>query len=300
VATYVSSPPTQSGVADTKTSITKTFTFYGSGGFVQVDYEVNSEAFFDLFKIIINGVTVWTDSDVGNGPQMAQLATTAGSQTLRLQYEKDGGGDAGSDNVVVTEIRIYNGSSVLQETHNFSGTNGTGPPTGWTEILNDGGVAVTGSHWTLTDTGGGDVTLTPALHTNTQTFFAPTIGLVLEPGLLTNSQTFFSPTITPSDDLAPSLHANSQSFFPPTIGLELTPSLFTNSQTFFTPTVDAQFRAPDCADVLLRNNGLCRPAIRGDNLRAALKGDDSRPAIRGDNDFAQLRASLHTAHISEG
>lgn len=87
----------------------------------------------------------------------------------------------------------------------------------------------------------GAITLTPSLFTNTQNFFAPTIIQIMLPSLVTNAQTFFSPTIVPGAvTLTPALVTNSQTFYSPTVSpgaVTLTPSLFTNTQTFFSPTV---------------------------------------------------------------
>src|SRR4051812_15653828 len=113
MSTYVSSPPTQSGVANTRTSITKSFTFFGAGGYFEVDYEVSSETDFDFFRIILNSTIMVADSGTGVGPQTSpQIFTSAGTFPLRFEFEKDGSTDAGTDNAVVTQIRIYNGSSI--------------------------------------------------------------------------------------------------------------------------------------------------------------------------------------------
>jgi hypothetical protein len=99
----------------------------------------------------------------------------------------------------------------------------------------------------LKGTGGGSQSLTPALFTNTQTFYAPTVtrgAVTLTPSLFSNAQTFYSPTVTQSTTLHPSLFTNSQSFFAPTVrrgAVTLSPSKLTNSQTFFGPTVSARY-----------------------------------------------------------
>lgn len=92
--------------------------------------------------------------------------------------------------------------------------------------------------------GGAAQNLTPALFTNSQSFFAPTVAATyaLTAPLFTNSQTFFTPTVTVGAvTLAPSLFANSQTFYGPTVSATyaLAPALFTNAQTFHAATVAA-------------------------------------------------------------
>ncbi len=92
-------------------------------------------------------------------------------------------------------------------------------------------------------------TLTPSLYTNTQTFHNPTVSVgavTLTPALYTNDQTFYSPDVTQSggtQTLTPALYTNTQEFFSPTVGRSntLTPGLYTNTQTFFSPTVSATY-----------------------------------------------------------
>lgn len=91
-------------------------------------------------------------------------------------------------------------------------------------------------------TGPFNQTLTPALYTNTQTFYAATVTAIggtqsLTPSLFTNGQTFFAPTVTSVRNLTPALVTNGQTFFAPTVTAtrNLTPALFTNGQTFYSP-----------------------------------------------------------------
>lgn len=92
--------------------------------------------------------------------------------------------------------------------------------------------------------GSGAQTLTPSLFTNTQTFYAPTVGrgaVSLTPSLFTNSQTFHGPTVTANYGLTPTLFTNTQTFHAATVtpgGVTLTPALFTNSQTFYAATAE--------------------------------------------------------------
>ncbi|GAO78650.1 hypothetical protein [Sphingopyxis sp. C-1] len=109
--------------------------------------------------------------------------------------------------------------------------------------------------WLFFPSSGGQ-TLSPALLTNTQTFYAPTVAQVqvLSPSLFSNAQSFFAPTVTRGAvSLTASLFANSQSFYAATVtrgAVSLTPSLFTNSQSFPAATVTATY---SLAPALLTN-----------------------------------------------
>lgn len=100
--------------------------------------------------------------------------------------------------------------------------------------------------WPSAAAGGGAQTLTPSLHTNSQTFYAPTVSLAsspqtLAPGLLTNNSTLFAPTVTPGAVTAsPSLLTNTQTFYGAIVsagGSVLQPALLSNSQSFYSATV---------------------------------------------------------------
>jgi hypothetical protein len=69
--------------------------------------------------------------------------------------------------------------------------------------------------------GGGTQALTPALFTNSATFYTHAVtpgAVVLLPGLFTNSSAFYGPAVTVG-------------------AVTLLPGLFTNSATFYGPTV---------------------------------------------------------------
>lgn len=116
--------------------------------------------------------------------------------------------------------------------------------------------------------GAGSQTLTPSLHTNPSTFYAPTLtagAVTLAPSSYTNSQIFYSPTVSLAGGaqqltanrvdnasvfyspllspgavtLAPSLYNHTQTFYSLTLSASktLSASLFTNSQTFYSPIV---------------------------------------------------------------
>jgi hypothetical protein len=112
-----------------------------------------------------------------------------------------------------------------------------------------GGVSNTGDSWAAVTLALRPVVtsqaLTPSLHTNSQTFYGPTVSAIyaLTPSLYSSSQTFHAPTATRGAvNLAPSLFTNSQTFYAPTVAsgtTALQPGLFTNSQSFYGPTVGA-------------------------------------------------------------
>lgn len=91
----------------------------------------------------------------------------------------------------------------------------------------------------------GAVTISPTLYTNSQTFYAPTVSpgaVILSPSLFTNSQSFYAPTVTYTYTLTASLHTNNQSFYTPTVtvgAVTLSPILYTNSQTFYAPSISS-------------------------------------------------------------
>jgi hypothetical protein len=109
-----------------------------------------------------------------------------------------------------------------------------------------GGGPWAGGAWAGTpqpESGSGTQTLTPALFTNTQTFYAPTVSggtVTLTPSLATNSQTFYAPTVSATYALTPALVTNSQTFYAPEVtqgAAQIYPALFTNTQIFYGPTL---------------------------------------------------------------
>lgn len=87
----------------------------------------------------------------------------------------------------------------------------------------------------------GTQTLTPALYTNTNTFYNATVSTstTLTPALYTNTNTFYGPTVSSTYALLPSLYTNNNVFYGPTVSATyaLSPSLYTNTNTFYGPTV---------------------------------------------------------------
>jgi hypothetical protein len=91
----------------------------------------------------------------------------------------------------------------------------------------------------------GSQTLTPALFTNSGTFYGATVGrgtINLTPALFTNSQSFYGATATNLNVIAPQMFADSDFVFAPVVTQAgdlqaLTATLFTNTTTFFAATV---------------------------------------------------------------
>ena len=89
-------------------------------------------------------------------------------------------------------------------------------------------------------------TLTPALFTNTNTFYLTTITQTgppqsLLPDLYINPNTIYAATLTASNELAPARYDNTNVFYAPTVtqpSLQtLTPALYTNPNTIYAATV---------------------------------------------------------------
>ena len=106
----------------------------------------------------------------------------------------------------------------------------------------------------------GTITLTPALYTNDQTFYSPDVtqsGGVqnLDPALYTNDQTFYAPTVAATYSLTPDLYTNVQTFYGLTIAAtySIEPALYTNDQTFYSPTVSQAGQAQDLTPDLYTN-----------------------------------------------
>jgi hypothetical protein len=91
-----------------------------------------------------------------------------------------------------------------------------------------------------------DVTLTPGLFTNSNSFHASTVGrgtVDLTPGLISTGQTFHQPTVAPGAvNLASALKGTENSFSVPVVAagaVNLSPSLVIHTNTFQAPNVTA-------------------------------------------------------------
>lgn len=87
-------------------------------------------------------------------------------------------------------------------------------------------------------------TLTPGVHTNAQTFFAPavTTANALEPARYDSAQAFFPPTLTTSVALQAALTNNTQTFYSPVVAQAgaaqtLLPGRYENGPSFFSPSI---------------------------------------------------------------
>jgi hypothetical protein len=90
--------------------------------------------------------------------------------------------------------------------------------------------------------GGGDVTLTPSLFTDADTFYVPTVApgsVGLTSSLFTNTNTFYAPVVASSASLIPSLFADSDTFYAATVtaGGALFPAVYVDADTFYSPAV---------------------------------------------------------------
>lgn len=126
----------------------------------------------------------------------------------------------------------------------------------------------------------GAVPLSPSLYTNSQTFYSPTVTVgtvTLTPARYDNSQTFYSATLTSIITLAPSLYANSQTFYSATLQSTntLTASLFTNTQTFYNPT--ATVGATTLQPALFTNTQtFYSPTVKQNQTLVATRYDNSQ------------------------
>lgn len=135
---------------------------------------------------------------------------------------------------------------------------------------------------------GGVQTLTPALFTNTQTFYGPTVSsnYTIAPALFTNEQIFYQPTVVQAQTLAPALFTNVQVFYSPSVYPipwypsdtrlptgDLTPgargrmSLGTAPRGGFVPAYSTRGRMPLAATPRLPLPGL------GEGARLPMQGD---------------------------
>jgi hypothetical protein len=118
-----------------------------------------------------------------------------------------------------------------------------------------GSQTITGSLFTNSNTffaatvGRGAVNISGALYTNTNTLFGATVGrgaVNIAGALYTNTQTFYGSTLTTSATITGALFTNSQTFYQATIDAPapqtITGALFVNANTFYAATVGAAAR----------------------------------------------------------
>jgi hypothetical protein len=175
-------------------------------------------------------------------PDPASISpTTAGTIVLVA------GGGAAATGATYTTTDLSNFRTVTSADTNdamagfgsFAWSSGTFNPAAF-----GGGTTNAGDSWaamTLALRPTVNVTLTPSLYTNTQTFYAPTVSATysLTPSLYTNTQTFYSATVSTTNSILPDLYTNTQTFYSATVSTtySLTPSLYTNTQTFYSATI---------------------------------------------------------------
>ena len=131
--------------------------------------------------------------------------------------------------------------------------------------------------------GGSTQTLTPPLHTNSQSFYSPAVSQSSAPqsltaslftssstifvptvqaskalsvGLFSNANTPYSPTVTATKTLATSFYSNAQVFYPPAVSVgavSISPPLYSNTPTFYAHVLN-QVGGPQNVVVPLFNN----------------------------------------------
>jgi hypothetical protein len=85
--------------------------------------------------------------------------------------------------------------------------------------------------------------LVPAIFTNTNTFYAPTVtpgAVTLTPSLYSNINTFYGPTTTSIVGVAPTLFSNTNVFYGPTVSpgeVTISPDLFENTSDFYAASI---------------------------------------------------------------
>jgi len=149
MASYVQSPAAQVGLDGSRSSISRTFVLPVASRLL-FDYTASSEGGYDTFFYRIDSGELLPANRGASGAKSATLSSAvlpAGTYVISIGYDKDGGVSSNGDWVRCTEIR-RTVSGVLAETFTFEGTNGVGPPTGWTVNTDDARLA--GAHpWTF-------------------------------------------------------------------------------------------------------------------------------------------------------
>ncbi len=108
--------------------------------------------------------------------------------------------------------------------------------------------------------GGGTQTLTPPLHTNSQSFYSPAVSQSSAPqsltaSLFTSSSTIFVPTVLASKVLSAGLFSNANTLYSPTVTATktLATSFYSNAQVFYAHVLN-QVGGPQNVVVPLLNN----------------------------------------------
>jgi len=86
------------------TAVTYTYTFAGEGTF-SFAYAVSSESRYDYFYIVINDTTVLgSDRSLSGSASGTYTVDVKEGDTIKLCYYKDGSGQSGDDNVVISDV----------------------------------------------------------------------------------------------------------------------------------------------------------------------------------------------------
>ena len=130
----------------------------------------------------------------------------------------------------------------------------------------------------------GTQTLTPALFTNTNTFYLTTITQTgppqsLLPGLYSNVNTFYAATVAASNEITPDRYDNTNAFYAATVAASnaITPARYDNTNVFYVATVTATGASQSLSASLLTNTQVFYSPVATsyNNLLPTLKGSDN-------------------------
>lgn len=166
-------------------------------------------------------------SDAYTGSSVSVTATLSDGSVSPLTLERDTDG-------------IGTGSFALYELTYSAGSDGQ-TLTIRVTCTGSGNVVRLGHLW-LSNEATGTQPLTPNLFTNTNTFYASTVGrstVSLTAPLLANAQTFYAATVNSAYALTPALFTNANTFYNATVAKSYTASagLFTNNSTIYSANV---------------------------------------------------------------
>lgn len=74
---------------------------------LEVDWYCDTEQGYDMFKILLNGTMVLSESGLGRSGTYISTILPAGTHTFQFRYEKDVGTNSGLDKAYLTEMRLY-------------------------------------------------------------------------------------------------------------------------------------------------------------------------------------------------
>jgi hypothetical protein len=139
VQRYAERPPAQAGSSGSSSWMTRQFVFEGPSPRLEFDYFVDCAFFFDYLQVSIDGASQFVMSG-RNQVGKAVIPVSAGAHTVKLEYFKSGGAQAGLDTAWVDNLAIVNedGPRYLEPFHQQV----PGAPSGWTAGGGSGGWVV--------------------------------------------------------------------------------------------------------------------------------------------------------------